>query len=213
MTHLRQASAWQANDEIMMKQERRMMHCAAFRTSSFANVLQQVPHFRSFGLEIFDVVWVGFAANRHLFYHLQAVTLESDNFLRIVGQKTEPADSQIEQDLRAEAVIAQITRIPKPGVCLHRVEAFLLQFIGVNFCREPDAAPFLPHVNQNAAAFLLDLLKRRMQLISTVASARSENVSGKTLAVDAHQGWFAFVDAAFHQREMMLAVELRAVQM
>ena len=81
----------------------------------------------------------------------------------------------------------------------------------MNFCCQPDPAAFLPHINQNAAAFLLDLSERRVELVSTVASARAENVSGETLAVDAHQRWFVLVDLAFHQREMMLAIELRAV--
>ena len=69
---------------------------------------------------------IGFAANRHLFHHLQAVTFESDNFLRIVGQKTELTDAEIEKDLGAETVIAQIAWVSKPGICLHRVETFLL---------------------------------------------------------------------------------------
>src|SRR6266536_5567491 len=175
--------------------------------------LQQMSHLRSFGLEIFGVVRIGFAANRHLFHHLEAVTFKSDNFFGVIGQKTKPADSEIEKNLRAETVIAQIAWVTKPGICLHRVQAFLLQFVSVNFCCEPDTTPFLPHVNQNAAAFLLDLPKRRVQLISTIASPRTENVSGETLAVDAYQRWFVLVDLAFHEREMMLAIELRAVQM
>jgi hypothetical protein len=40
----------------------------------------------------------------------------------------------------------------------------------VNFCGQPDAASFLPHVNQDAVAFILDLLKRSVQLISTITS-------------------------------------------
>src|SRR6266516_8177662 len=112
-----------------------------------------MPHLRSFGLKIFGVMRIGFAAYRHLFYHLQPVTFESDNFFGVIGQKTEPADSEIEKDLRAEAVIAQIAWVTKPGICLHRVETFLLQFVSVNFCSEPDTAPFLAHVNESAAAF------------------------------------------------------------
>ena len=173
---------------------------------------QQVSHLRSLGLEIFGVVRIRFATNRHLFHHLEAVPFESDNFLRIVRQKTELADAKIEQDLGAETVIAQIAWVSKPGICLHRVETFLLQFVGVNFCCQPDPTAFLSHVNQNAAAFLLDLLQRRVELVSAIAPARAENVSGETLAVDAHQRRFVLVDLAFYQREMMLAIELRAVE-
>ena len=130
-----------------------------------------MPHLYLLCLKVFGVVGIGFAANWHLFYHLQAVTFEADNFLWIVGQKTELTDTKIEEDLRPETVVAQIAWITKFGLCLHRIESFFLQFLGVNFCREPDAAAFLPHINQNAAAFLLDLPERRVQLISTIASA------------------------------------------
>ena len=110
-------------------------------------------------------------ANWHLFYHLQTVTFEADDFLWIVGQKTELTDTKIEEDLSPETVVAQIGWITKFGICLHRIESFFLQFVGVNFCREPDAAAFLAHINQNAIAFFLDLSQRRVQLVSTIAPA------------------------------------------
>ena len=45
---------------------------------------QQVAHLHSLGLEILCIVRIGFAANRHLFDHLNAVTLKTNNFLRVV---------------------------------------------------------------------------------------------------------------------------------
>src|SRR6266581_2396093 len=95
---------------------------------SASSALEQVPHLYFFGFKVPGVIRIGFAANRHLLDHLDAVTLETDNFLRVVGQKTELPNAEIEKDLRAESVIAQIARVTEPGVCLHGVEAFLLQF-------------------------------------------------------------------------------------
>ena len=89
----------------------------------------------------FDVVRIGFAANRHLFYHLKAITLKADNFLRVIRQKTELADTEVEEDLRAEAVIAQIAWVAEPGVRLYRIEPFLLQFVSVNFAASPMPRP------------------------------------------------------------------------
>src|SRR5689334_14854811 len=83
----------------------------------------------------------------------------------------------------------------------------------MDLCRETDAASFLPHVNQDAAAFLLDLSERCVQLISTIASARSEHIASKALAVHAHQCRFGLVDLAFHQCKVMLAIQFRAIQM
>src|SRR5437667_7268673 len=157
----------------MAKSERQIRGIALRRAKSTwpASVLQQVSHLHSLGLEIFDVVRIGFAPNGHLFYHLKAITLKADNFLGVIRQKTELADTEIEEDLRAKAVIAQVAWVTKPGVRLYRIEPFLLQFVSVNFCRESDTAALLPHVNQDAVAFFLDLAERRVQLISTITSA------------------------------------------
>ena len=83
----------------------------------------------------------------------------------------------------------------------------------MNFCRETNPTSFLSHVNQHAIAFLGDLPQRRVQLISTIAPARSEYVAGETFAVHAHQRRFVLIDLAFHQREMMHSVERRAIHM
>src|SRR5437879_8942333 len=96
---------------------------------SASSASEQVPHLHFFGFEVPGVIRIGFAANRHLLDHLDAVTLETDNFLRVVGQKTELPNAEIEKNLRAESVIAQIARVTEPGICLHGVESFLLQFV------------------------------------------------------------------------------------
>jgi len=54
-----------------------------------------------FGLEIFLVMRIGFRADRHLLDHFQAVTLETDNFFRIIGQKAKLTHTEIEKNLRA----------------------------------------------------------------------------------------------------------------
>src|SRR5206468_11090440 len=89
----------------------------------------------------------------------------------------------------------------------------LLQFVGVNLCRQPNTASLLPHVNQNAVAFLLDLPKGCVQLISTIASARTENVAGQTLAVHANQRRFVLVDLTLHKREVVPAIAIRSIHM
>ena len=52
-----------------------------------------------------------------------------------------------------------------------------------------------------------------MQLVSTIAPARSEDIAGETLAVHTHQRRLVFIDFTFHKREMMLPIEFRAIQM
>src|SRR6266478_2654672 len=146
------------------------------------------------------------------FYNFKTEAFQADNFLRVICKEPKLTHAEVEKDLCAESVIAQVTRITKSGVGFHGIETFLLQLVCVDFCGEPYPASFLAHVNQNAVAFLLDLPQRRVQLISTVASARSENVAGKALAVHTHERRFGLVDFAFDQREVMLAIEVRAIQ-
>src|SRR5213595_2423168 len=141
------------------------------RASSFANALEQVPELRLFCLEIFFVVRIGFGPDRHLLDHFQTVALEPDNFLRVICEEPELSHAQIEKNLCAESVIAQIGCVSEFRVGLYGVEPFLLQLVSVDFCRQSDTAALLPHVNQNALTFLLDLPHRRVQLISAIAPA------------------------------------------
>src|ERR1700676_2186674 len=117
-----------------------------------SSALEQVPHLYFFGFEVPGVIRIDFAANRHLLDHLDAVTLETDNFLRVVGQKTELPNAEIEKDLRAGAGIAEMARVTGPGIFPPGVESFFFQFVGVNFCRQPDAAPFLSHITKHAVS-------------------------------------------------------------
>src|SRR5207248_11444333 len=137
--------------------------------------------------EIFCVMRVGFGSNRHLLDHLNAVTLETHNLLRIICQESELADTKIVKNLRAESVIAEIGRETELRIGLDGIESFLLQFVSVNFCREADAAPFLPHIKEHAISFRGDLAERGVKLVPAIASSRTEDVAGQTFAVHAHE--------------------------
>ena len=139
--------------------------------SSFANALEQVPELRLFCLEIFFVVRIGFGPDRHLLDHFQTVALEPDNFPRVICEEPELSHTQIEKNLCAEPVIAQVSCVSEFRVGLYGVESFLLQLVSVDFCRQPDTAALLSHINQNALAFLFDLPQRGVHLISAVAPA------------------------------------------
>ena len=52
-----------------------------------------------------------------------------------------------------------------------------------------------------------------MQLRAAIAAARAEDIAGQTFAVDAHEHVLLPGDVAAHEREMMLAVDLGAIQM
>src|SRR6476660_8749616 len=141
------------------------------RASSFANALQQVPELGLFCFEIFFVVRIGFSPDRHLLDHFQSVPLQPHNFLRIIREEPELSHAQIEKNLSAKPVIAQVGCESEFRVGLYGVESFLLQLVSVDFCRQSDTAALLSHVNQNALSFLLYLPQCRVQLISAIAPA------------------------------------------
>ena len=113
-------------------------------------------------LEVFLVVWVRFAANRHLLDHFQTVAFQADHFLWIVRQETELPHPKIEEYLRAESVIAQVRGQTEFGVGFNGIEPFLLQFVSVNLRRQANAATFLAHINEHAVARFRDLPQRRV---------------------------------------------------
>src|SRR6266404_6157551 len=105
---------------------------------------------------------IGLAANRHLLHHLDAVAFESYHFLWIVRQETKLSHAEIKKNLRSQSVVTQITGKPELGICFDRIETFLLQLVGMDFCGQPDAAALLSHIHKDTGAFLRNLLKRRV---------------------------------------------------
>src|SRR2546423_15702198 len=94
--------------------------CARARRSMFRH-LKRVPHFRPLRFEVTRVMRVRLASNRDLLDHLNSVPFQADDFLGIVCQEPELANAEIEKDLRAESVIAQIAREAEARVCFHAV--------------------------------------------------------------------------------------------
>ncbi len=176
-------------------------------------VSQQMPHLCPFRLQIPFVVRIRLHANRHLLDDFQSVALQPDDFFRIVGQQPDGFQAEVHEDLRAEAVFAQVHVEAELFVRLNGVVALFLQFVGLDFRREADAASFLPHIDNHAAAGVGDLPHGLMQLRPAIAAARAEHVAGQTFAVDAHQNIFLPGHLAAHERQMMLAVGFRAIQM
>src|SRR5215472_5353921 len=88
--------------------------------------LQQVAQLRSFCLEIFGIMRIGLGPDRYLLDHFEAVSLEPDNFLRVICQESELSHAEVEKNLRAQAVVAQVAGISQLRVGLHSIETFLL---------------------------------------------------------------------------------------
>ena len=153
------------------------------------------------------------AANRQLFGDLEAEAIQAHDLFRIVRQDTNGVKTEVHEDLRADAVFAEIGLEPKPLVRLDGVQSFLLlQLVGVNLVREANATPLLPQIDDHAAAFLGDHLHRPPQLVAAIAPLRAEHIAGEALAMHAHQHIALACDVALHKRDVMLTVHHRAVE-
>src|SRR5205807_616019 len=68
-----------------------------------------------------------------------------------------------------------------------RVGAFVLQRISANLVDDANPAAFLLLIDDCAAPLFLNHLQRPMELRAAITLGRSENISGQTLRMDAHQ--------------------------
>ena len=72
---------------------------------------------------------------------------------------------------------------------------------------ESDPAPLLAHVEEDAVALALDLLHGGLELATTVAAPRTENITGEAFAVDADERRFGGIDLPLHEGEVDLVVQ------
>src|ERR1700730_2200218 len=116
-----------------------------------------------------------------------ACLLELPDLVRIVRKQPHSADPERFQGLRGKGVVSRIGRESEPAICFHRVETVVLQFIGLQFIDQANAAAFLREIEHNAGRFFCDFPERKLELCAAVAPLRRENVAGETLRVDAHE--------------------------
>jgi hypothetical protein len=121
-----------------------------------------MPHLDPLGLKVLFVMGIYFGSDGDLFDHLDAVTLEAYHLLGIIREEPKLTHAEIEKDLGAKAIIAQIGGEAEPGIGLHCIEPFFLQLVSVDFRGQANAAPFLPHIKEDAVSFLGDLPQRRV---------------------------------------------------
>ena len=80
---------------------------------------------------------------RHRLAHREAVSLQPDEFTRVIGQEPHGLHTEIPEDLGADAVVALIRLEPQLDVGLDRIEPLVLKLVGPNFVRQTNAPAFL----------------------------------------------------------------------
>ena len=121
-------------------------------------------------------------------------------------------DAEVDEDLRADAVLAAVDRQAELDVGVDGVVALVLQVVGADLVADADAAALVAaQVDDDAEALVGDQLHGRVELHAAVAAQRAEHVAGEALAVHPHEHVVLALHRALHQRDVLLAVEQRLV--
>src|SRR5687767_5815622 len=131
---------------------------------------------------------------RNPFGDRQLVPLDADQLARVVGEQSHRADAEVAKDLHADAVVALIGLEAETLVRFHRVEPLILQLVGADLVREPDAPPFLVQVQQHASALVGDAAHSDVELWTAIAARRVEDVAGQAPRVHANHHVLAGTD-------------------
>jgi len=106
--------------------------------------------------------------------------------VRVVAQQRDAVDAERLEHLGRAGVVALVGPVTEGEIRVVRIQATILQRVGVEFVIQSDAAPLLAQIQDVPAAFG-DPLDRFAQLRSAVAPLAAEHVTGEAFTVQAHQ--------------------------
>src|SRR5580704_11134595 len=172
---------------------------------------EQVAELRSLRLEIRSV----FLRCRRLYsdaiHDTQAISLESDHFARVVRQHANGFQSQIQENLRSNAIVPQIGLETELLVGLDGIRALVLEGIRLEFVEKANAATLLIEVDQHPASRLRDHLHCAIQLPTAVAALRVKDVPGEALRVHPDQHILASSNITEDQRDVLMLIDIVAI--
>src|SRR5262245_483998 len=90
--------------------------CVKFQPAAFSLHIEQVPEFVALGLQILLIILVRWNLDRDALLDAKAVTVEAHDLARVVGEETDFADSEVIQDLGADAVVAEVSGVTEPAI-------------------------------------------------------------------------------------------------
>src|SRR5689334_8697815 len=93
--------------------------------------------------EIADIRGPGRHFDRNAFDHFESVAFNADDLSWIVREQADFSQAEIDEDLRAGAIVAQIRLEPETEIGLHGIDALVLQLIGLDLVDQSDPAAFL----------------------------------------------------------------------
>src|ERR1051326_4016695 len=115
--------------------------------------------------------------DRHPFLDPKTVTLETDELARIVRDRPDRFQPQVEQDLRSDSVIAEVGLESELLVGLDGIGAAVLKLVRLELVEQSDPATFLVEIDDDPAAFGVDHWHRRLEMPAAVATERVKDVA------------------------------------
>jgi hypothetical protein len=143
---------------------RRPLQVPGHQVPLAASTLEEVAELGLLCRKVSFVVRIGCRANGKLFNDFKIVTFEPNDLAWIVCEQADLADTQINEDLRSKAVVAEIYGESQLFVGLNGIKPLFLEFVGMDLGREPNASAFLAHINKNACPGLFNLRECLVQL-------------------------------------------------
>src|SRR5262249_32028480 len=126
--------------------------------ATWLDQLQQVPELVFLGLEILARALRGVDFERHPLDDFEAVSADRHVLGRVVRHQTHTADTEVSQDLAADAVVADVGRKSELLIGGNGVVPLVLQLVGLQLVDEPDPSSLLKKVEKDSSARLAGLL-------------------------------------------------------
>src|SRR5438445_13729903 len=100
------------------------------------DLVEQMAEFGFLGLKITNITGLRRDLDRHPLHHLQPITLHPNDLSRVVGNKTDLVQSQGDQDLRADAVVAEIRFKAQRQIRFYRILTLILKLVGAKLTEQ-----------------------------------------------------------------------------
>src|SRR5688572_4032578 len=137
----------------------------------------------------------------------QSVARQARELPWIVAEQTRRLHPEMAQHAERGAIIPAVRGEAEPLVRLNSIDALVLQGVGANLVRQPDAAPFLIEIEEYAAPVLDDLIHRRVQLRAAIAAGGMEEVARQAGRVHAREHVLSVADVPADERHMRFCGE------
>ncbi len=131
--------------------------------------------------------------------HVNPGRLQRGYFIGVICNQPDRRHAHVPQDPCRQLEFPAIRLEAQLQIRFHGIQPLILQFVGAQLRHQPNAAPLLLLVDQNARTRICDLLQRQLQLQPTVAAQRMKHIAGHALRMNPHQRRRS-MNVAHHQR-------------